>query len=194
MKLFSKIFLVSMFVPVCFAGHDEKPMLDAIKRVDRQKVNQFLVPGFFIREADKKLYLAEAQAVTNYTYKRLNYYQTTDLFKMMIAFVKMGLSGLGIGASYAFYKGYWNFSLHDSSGTKTSKVFGFDFPEEKQRLAVYSALGFISLYFLKHGLGTISDVINKRDQWRLHREALANEAIIIRIPVCDLKDACDSIQ
>ncbi len=95
MKLSYKILVACVVMPLCSAVQsDEDSMLDAIKKVDRHKINQLLIPGFFIRNSDKKRYFDESQAVTNYTYKRLNYYRTTDLFRVMSALVKMGIGGL----------------------------------------------------------------------------------------------------
>ncbi len=185
MKLKYLALLVLVSAPLCGATRSNADvMIDAIKKIDRDKLNQLLIPGFFIREADKKRYLDAAKDATNITYKHLHSYSTRDFFRSIRAVSKLGLSGLGIAAGYAYYKQYWDISLWKVESHKTRKILGQDLTDNTHRLAVYGTIGFLATYLLRGAMSDFSDIVNKKEQWQLHREALANEAVILRIPVC----------
>jgi len=186
-----KLLVLVAFLSVSHLHATDKLMIDAIERVQPDKLNQLFFPGFFTSLKDQEAYLAAAQAATNKTYKQLHVYRAMDLINGVKALTKLGISGLGAAAAFLYYQGNWDVSLWNIDADPRT-IVAQDLLRKSYRGAVYGALGFFSWCMLKGGLEDISSIVHKTDQWQRHREALANEAVIMRIPVCGTNGCIES--
>ena len=167
-------------------------MIDAIKKGNGDKIREMLIPGFFTDKESMRRYLDAARAATNETYKDLHSYRAWDFVRGTKAMGQLALGGLGIAACYYYYKGHWDISHWKVEAGKSRKIGGQDLRDKKYRLAVYGVLGFLSGYMINDGLTEFSDILHKKEQWRRHRETLANEGVIMRMPICNV-DTCDML-
>ena len=163
----------------------EDKMIDSLQRIDADNLNKLLIPGFFIRTAEKERYLAVAKEMTNRTYKELHSYSGWDIIRLGKGLSQLALSGASAYAIYLYHYGHWDISRWNVAPNRPRTIVGQDLVDKSHQGAVYGALGFLSWYMFNGALKQFSAIVDKKDRLDNHRRALQNEAVIQRIPVID---------
>jgi hypothetical protein len=184
------LLVLASIVPLSAATNDK--ILDMIRRIDPYGLNELYIPGFFIKAEEKRRYETAAKEVTDKAYRSLHSVSLFDFVRL----IKGSLKGCaGIGAAYATYlysTGKYDLSLlqpeaqGDQAGLKyyslsDGKTYWFI-----NRYSVYGVLGSLAAYLLNDARREFSDVLNKKERVLAYHNALAQEAYISRLPVCDV--------
>ncbi len=191
MKLLAALLLSSVMVQ---ANNTDK-MVEAIRRVDPDYLNQLLIPGFFIRPEEKTRYLAKAQEMTNRTFNELQSFSLGDCIRFVSGSVKSGLGALCVGLAYGCYNGLLDVSRWKWEGEPAQRrIVTQDFlaTDANYQKGAAGVLGVLSLYLLNNGWTDFSDITSKKSRLLRHRNALAVEAVIQRLPVCESDGECES--
>ncbi len=177
------IILIALLSTRVYAIEDK--MIDSLQRIDSDNLNKLLIPGFFIRAAEKERYLFVAKEMTNRTYKELHSYSGWDIVRLGKGISQMALSGASAYVAYLYYKQHWDISRWNVGTDQSRTIIGQDLVDKYHRGAVYGTLGFLSWYMFNGALRQFSAIVDKKDRLDNHRRALQNEAVIQRIPVID---------
>ncbi len=177
------IVLIALLSTRLYAVEDK--MIDSLQRIDSENLNKQLIPGFFIRAAEKEHYLKVAQKMTNDTYAHLNSYSGWDIVRLGKGVSQVALGSAASYAAYLYYfKKSWDISRWNVSADQRI-IVGQDLTDGYQRAAVVGTLVFLAGYMFKGALDQFSAIVDKKDRLDNHRRALQNEAVIQRIPVID---------
>ncbi len=180
--------------PIPFA---EDRIMAAILASDPVAASHFLMPGFFVRADQKKEYLFKAQEMTNQTYMELNEFGLSDIARLLI-----GLTKCALGASALWYAApklsSWYSAKEGGDAPPTvggaaaavapalpaePKVDKFSLEGLKGvRTKIGSAL--CGAYVALRGLKDLKTLGTRSQRYINHHNALAVEAIIQRLPVC----------
>ncbi len=197
-----KVLLLSLLAvsPVC-AKNDK--ILDMIRRIDPYGLNELHIPGFFIKADEKKRYETAAKEVTDKAYRSLHSIALYDFVRLIKGTMK---GAAGLGALYAVY--LYSFGRTNSEGktviydlaeNNLSKDPDVVMPNTWTLIAdkglqwtVYGVLGGLGAYLLHNAKGEFSDIYNKQQRILAYHNALAQEAYIARLPVCNV-GACDTV-
>ena len=181
MKMRTLLVAFLFFVP----AYAEDKMEEAIKNIDPDAVHRLLIPGYIMRSEDKKRYVAMAREVTNKTYNKLNDISFGDFFRLIKFSVKSGLALAGLTGLYLYHTKRVEITVKPD----LLDVFGEYFSKESKdvinKYSLYSLLGASTLYLVDQSWREFSAIRNSESRMEEHRNALINEAVLQRLPVCE---------
>ena len=192
-----KVLILSLLtVPSVCAKNDK--ILDMIRRIDPYGLNELHIPGFFIKADEKRRYEGAAKEVTDKAYRSLHNVALYDF----VRFVKGSLkAAAGAGAFYAAYlysTGKYDLSLNSLANDPdevTSSNWTFTDGKHNPFLnkwTVYGLLGSLGAYLVSDAKSEFVNIYNKQQRLLAYHNALAQEAYIARLPVCDV-GACETV-
>jgi hypothetical protein len=170
------VFVLLCLFPLGTHATDDR-FLDAIKRSDPEYLHQLLMPGFYIRADDKKKYFALAQDMTNKTFSELHKFSYFDSIRSLNALGKLGTSAFSLIGLIAFYRTNWTIFRYDDA----NQPVGLE--TTKERSVIYGFLGALTTYFGFKAITDFTSIFSKQERFERHRNALAVEAVIQRLPV-----------
>lgn len=184
MKLYTFLLLIVCTLPKCSA--DDK-LGETIRRNDPSNLNHLLVPGFFITSEEKKRYFTMAQKMTNATYEELHSISLQDIMNFVKGTAKVGVAALGGAALYAYWRGYADISQWSGYSDENPQIRNCRTNELSghYRKGLYTGLAVLSSYLLCSGVRDFIRIIRKEHRLHRHKDALAVEAVIQRLPVCE---------
>jgi hypothetical protein len=153
--------------PIPFA---EDRIMAAIIAMDPVKTSQFLMPGFFVSEKQRREYILAARKVTNETFMELDQYGFGDIACLLSGITK---TVLGAGTLWYIVPEFLKNSPQvptDIAGT--------------QEIAKKISVGLCGLCAVALGMQDLSMFGTMYQRYVDHHNALAVEAIIQRLPVC----------
>lgn len=172
------IVVMMLLLPKGLVAQEDK-IIEAIKNSDPRSLGQLLMPGFYIGREDKKRYLELAKEVTNKTY-------TEQYHASMGDFVRHGLNaGIKGGLAYTIYESIKNVSYRDSEKKITLTHLKGMLNWNDDGLIKPALLAVVAIGLGLSALSHIKKFLSKRESYKRHRNALAVEAIISRLPACE---------
>lgn len=191
-----KVLLLSLLaiMPVC-AKNDK--ILDMIRRIDPYGLNELHIPGFFIKADEKKRYESAAKEVTDKAYRSLHSIALYDFVRLIKGTIKGAAGAVAFGAMYWYYSEDYDVSERCKSGSQEWNG-NLTRDEEGPRYwwftnwTVHGICGILGAYLLHNAKGEFSDIYNKQQRILAYHNALAQEAYIARLPVCNV-GACETV-
>ncbi|MBA3752400.1 hypothetical protein H0X06_06475 [Candidatus Dependentiae bacterium] len=182
-------------------------IIDAIKASDPVGLRSLLMPGFYVRSQDKKLYSSLAQQKTKETYVNLYATSFADLGYAVKGSLKAAFAAFFLKNLYEnSIKGKIeaiNGPLKDADDNPVKGSFMDSLPSKESALSFFAeqrympllesfqadctapVMGLTGIYFLKESISDFFAIVNKKDRYTRHLKALAVEAIVLRLPVFD---------
>lgn len=192
-----RLLILSVLTSMPVAAKSDK-IIQMIRRIDPYGLNELHIPGFFIKADEKKRYLGAAREVTDKAYRSLHNVSLYDFVRLMKGAIK-GAAGIGSAyLAYLYSKDMFDiaqFAVGDEEQRRL--VQDWDFSRRAtytipNKWLVYGVLGGLSAYLLSDARAEFSNVYNKQQRVLAYHNALAQEAYIARLPVCDV-GACETI-
>jgi hypothetical protein len=173
-------------------AQEEKPfalaqdrIMKAIENSDVDEVSYFLNPRYFVSKEQKELYLARAREVSNQAYIDHSGYGLSDFVNVVSGLIKCSAAALFCGIAYEYGQEVVTIQVYTKGQWFEARPHvSVDGRREMSQFAkfFYGVLGVLALYGAKQGLTDFSSVYKRTDRLKRHRDALAVEALIARLP------------
>lgn len=194
--------LLFMLLAVVPASAKTDKILDMIHRIDPYGLNELHIPGFFIKAEEKKRYEAAAREVTDKAYRLLHSVALYDFVRLIKGTCKGTAGATCLYGAYLYSTGIpaGKFDLTLNTHAENSDAvlpLNHTLTDGKaywflKKWTVYGVLGGLGAYLLSHAKGEFSNIYNKQQRVLAYHNALAQEAYIARLPVCDV-GACEMV-
>ncbi len=192
-----KTLLLACLVTTSVCAKSDK-ILDMIRRIDPYGLNELHIPGFFIKAAEKKRYEEAAREVTDKAYRYLHTIALYDFVRLVKGALKGATSAGALYGLYLYATGKldasWLAPGHDKSvsNCKTYTLTdGRTYPW-LNKWSVSGALAGLATYFFLDAKNEFANIYSKQQRVLAYHNALAQEAYIRRLPVCDV-GACETV-